>query len=253
MKRLIIPSIKTWLATVMMLMVVVLVMAEIPWLESDLERVNSIQDQRADTEVKTEVRNHKITIEIFPKEHKFKASDEMLVSSQGEFISLSLNKSFQINSAVLNGKKSEFQFDRNAYESESKRLDDDNVASDFKKAGIVKIPIKAKGEHTLSLEYEGSIFEEPSASQFSRQYIANQTSGIISEEGAYLSPESFWYPRGDEEMSHFEIQTTTPAGYETVTQGTRLKHEIRENKLFVVWNQMPSTFRPALMRSRKMR
>ena len=235
MNRLIFSSVKTWLATVMILMVAVLVTTAIPMPGIDSEGVNSIQDQNTDTERKTEIRNHKITIEIFPKEHKFKASDEMLVSSQGKFISLSLNKSFQINSAVLNGKKSEFQFDRNAYESESKRLDDDNVASDFKKSGIVKIPIKAKGEHTLSLEYEGSIFEEPSASQFSRQYIANQTSGIISEEGAYLSPESFWYPRGDEEMSHFEIQTTTPAGYETVTQGTRLKREIKENKLFVVW------------------
>ncbi len=235
MNRSIISSIKTWLATVMMLMVVILVTAAVPGPEVDSESVNSIQDQSANAEVKTEVRNHKITIEIFPKEHKFKAMDEMLVSSQGEFIFVSLNKSFQINSAVLDGKKAEFQFDRAAYESESKRLDDDNVASDFKEAGIVKIPIKAKGEHTLSLEYEGSIFEEPSASQFSRQYIANQTSGIISEEGAYLSPESFWYPRGDEEMSHFEIQTTTPAGYETVTQGIRLKHETKENKLFVVW------------------
>ena len=235
MNRSILSSVKTWLATVMILMVAVLVTAAAPILEIDSDGVNSIQDQNTDTERKTEIRNHKITIEIFPKEHKFKASDEMLVSSQGKFISLSLNKSFQINSAVLNGKKSEFQFDRNAYESESKRLDDDNVASDFKKSGVVKIPIKAKGEHTLSLEYEGSIFEEPSASQFSRQYIANQTSGIISEEGAYLSPESFWYPRGDEEMSHFEIQTTTPAGYETVTQGTRLKREIKENKLFIVW------------------
>jgi hypothetical protein len=218
-----------------MLMVAVLVVAAVPWQEVDLESVNSIPDLSADTEGKTEVRNHKITIEIFPKEHKFKAVDEMLVSSQGEFIILNINKSFQINSAVLDGKKSEFQFDRAANESGSKRLDDDNVASDFKEAGRVKIAIKEKGEHTLSLEYEGSIFEEPSASQFSRQYIANQTSGIISEQGAYLSPASFWYPRGDEEMSRFEIQTVTPAGYETVTQGTRLKHETKENKLFVVW------------------
>lgn len=235
MNRSIILSFKTWLAPVMMLMAAVLVVAAVPWQEVDLESVNSIQDQSADAEAKTEVRNHKITIEIFPKEHKFKATDEMLVNSQGEFIILSLNKSFQVNSAVLDEKKAEFQFDRAANESGSKRLDDDNVASDFKEAGRVKIAIKEKGEHTLSLEYEGSIFEEPSASQFSRQYIANQTSGIISEQGAYLSPASFWYPRGDEEMSRFEIQTVTPAGYETVTQGTRLKHETKENKLFVVW------------------
>ena len=67
MNRSIISSIKTWLATVMMLMVVILVTAAVPGPEVDSESVNSIQDQSANAEVKTEVRNHKITIEIFPK------------------------------------------------------------------------------------------------------------------------------------------------------------------------------------------
>lgn len=235
MKRSIISSFKSWLAPSMILMVAVLVIASGPQSGHDSDRAADIQKQSAGADRKTEVINHRIRVEIFPKEHKFEAVDEMRVRCQGEFVVLNLNKSFRINSAVLNGKKSEFQFDRAAYQDESKRLDDDNMASDFKKAGRVKIAVEEKGEQTFSLEYEGSIFEEPSASQFSREYIANQTSGIISEQGTFLSPESFWYPRGDEEMSRFEIQSTTPAGYETVTQGTRLKHEAQENKLFVVW------------------
>jgi aminopeptidase N len=235
MKRPIIPSLKKWLTTVTILMISVLFIAAGLQSETESERTFVIQDQSADTDGKTDIKNHTIRIELFPKKHKFRAMDEMFIRSQGEFIILNLNKDFQINSASLNGKKIEFHFDRAAYDTEPKRLDDDNVASDFKRAGRVKIPIEGKRENTLFIEYEGSIFEEPSASQFSRQYIANQTSGIISEQGAFLSPESFWYPRGDEEMSRFEIQTTTPARYETVTQGTRLKHETKEDKLFVVW------------------
>jgi len=235
MYRSIFSSATTLFTIVMVLMMVSIVTAAAPGIEPGKTRVISGSDLSADINGKAVVRNHKISIELFPGDHTFKASDEMLIKNQGKFISLNLNRDFKIKSVMLDGKKAEFQFDKDAYKNRLKKLHDDNVDSDFSRAGILKIYLKKKGEHTVIVDYEGLLYEEPSASQFSREYIANQTSGIISEQGVFLSPESFWYPRGDEIMSRFEVCTNTPVGFETITQGTRQSHVIRGGKLIVVW------------------
>jgi len=241
MCRLIFLLVKALFAVVMVLIITLNLSAAVPGTEYEIKRVKVWSNPSVDANRKTDVINHKISIEFFPEKHSFMALDEILVRNEGEFISLNLNKSFKIISVKQDGKELKFHFDTKAYQNELKKLDDDNLASDFSRAGILKIDTGSAGEHTVILDYEGSVYEEPAASQFTREYIASQTSGIISEQGAFLSPESFWYPRGDERMSRFEVRTTTPIGYETVTQGTRESHEIKGSKLIVKWkNIQPS-------------
>lgn len=198
-------------------------------------RDESILNPASGSEGKTEVTRYRISIEIFPDRHGLMCRSETTVKNQGQFICLNLNKNFKIDSVFLDGREVMFQFDREAYRESRRRFDDDNVSSDFRRSGRVKIDAGEPGEHTLMLEYEGSLFEEPTSSRFSREYVANQTSGIISEQGAFFSPDSFWYPRGDEGMSTYEVTTITPIGFETVTQGRRIRHEIQDKKLVVRW------------------
>lgn len=241
MRRFIFLTGRTWLATAIVLIMSLSFSVRIAGAEDDFEKGEDKSSRNVETASKTDILNHKISIELFPEKHGFKASDEMRVKHEGKFISLALNKNFKIKSIILNGQAAKFQFDKEAYKNKLKKLADDNLASDFSRAGIIKIDTKTLGEQTVILEYEGSLYEEPSASQFSREYIASQSSGIIGDQGAFLSPESFWYPRADGGMSRFEIQTSTPVGCETVTQGTRLRHQIKGDNLIVQWkNSHPS-------------
>lgn len=189
------------------------------------------------TDESTVIKNHSISIELFPKEHTFKATDEMRIEHKGKNVTFYFNKSFYIHSIVVKGKRADFRQADMPEEEKGEKLED-KLTSDFSRAGIVTISIKHPGEHTLILNYEGKLFEAPKTSQFSREYIANQTAGIISEQGVFLSPESFWYPRGDEKMSQFEVRVTTPSGYEAITQGTLLKHEIKSDKLIAQWKNV---------------
>lgn len=195
----------------------------------------------ADTTGITTVKNHKISIELFPKKNGFSAQDEMILEHDNEIISFHLNNNFKINWVKVDGKKTRFRFDKSPDNDKQKELTDDNVASNSSLAGVLTIDWKSAGEHKVIVDYKGTIFNLPTTSEFSREYIANQTSGIISEEGTFLSPEAFWYPKGGEQMSLFEVHTKSPAGYETITQGTRLKHEKKGSKLIIVWqNVQPS-------------
>lgn len=164
MYRLIFLSVRTWFATLMVLIITSNASVANPGTVYDFKRVNCESNLSVDVNEKTEVTNHKISIELFPVEHTFRAKDEMLVKNQGEFISLNLNKGFKIKSAKLDGKETKFQFDRAVYKNKLKKLDDDNVASDFSRAGVVKIDTERTGEHVLILDYEGSLYEAPSAS-----------------------------------------------------------------------------------------
>lgn len=191
--------------------------------------------EEASVESWTHVKHHTISITLFPAEHGFKAADNMAVEHSGGKASLRLNKSFTVLAVSVDDKNVEFHFDSSPDDKTQKAGMEGASVSDLSRAGALTFEWKKAGEHTVRVLYKGTIYEEPSASSFSREYIASQTTGVISGQGTFLSPECFWYPQGDERMSQFEVMTTTPAGYETVTQGTRLSHEIKEGWLAVHW------------------
>jgi len=195
----------------------------------------------ADVDDASVIKNHKISIELIPEKHSFNASDEMLITHTSEQISLYINKDFKINFIKVSGKKRDFRFDQDLEQRKPQKLLDDNLSSDFTRAGILTIDAKTPGEHVVLLDYSGIVYDEPGTSEFSREYIANQTSGIIGRNGTFLSPDSFWYAKGNEQLCLFEIQTTTPLGYETITQGKRLRREENSGRLVTHWkNSNPS-------------
>lgn len=184
------------------------------------------------------IQNHLISIELFPEQHGLKGKDKMLVHNPEKEIALRLNKNFEIMTVTVDGEESKFKF---ISPGGGKKLKTDLGPSDPENAGILKISLKKSGTFNIVVEYKGTVFQKPTSSRLSRQYVANLTSGIISKEGTFLSPASFWYPQGEEEMSLFEVHTTTPAGYETVTQGGRLEKMESSGSCITAWkNEFPS-------------
>ncbi|TFG78907.1 MAG: M1 family peptidase [Chrysiogenales bacterium] len=180
------------------------------------------------------VESHRIVIELLPAVHGLRASDEMTLSGKTNELYFYLNKSFSVQSVHVNGREVGFRFDT-APDLSSKTLRADHTAAEFRRAGRLRVMAGPRRARTVRVTYTGELREEPAVSQFSREYIADQTAGIISETGSFLAPDSFWYPRGDEEMSRFSVETLGPAGYESVSDGGRRLHEIRDGKLAVRW------------------
>ncbi len=177
-----------------------------------------------------EVLSHSLSLGLVPENHSLVAEDVMRVSSHADVWRFELNREFEVLSFKVDGKPVSFRSEKSPRKPGSPG-ENSRSQSQFL---VVDAP-QREGEHTVALVYKGIVFHKPQVSQFSREYVASQSSGIISPEGTFLSPESFWYPRGSERMSRFEIRTTTPKGYETVSQGKRLEREERNGKLHVFW------------------
>ena len=71
--------------------------------------------------------------------------------------------------------------------------------------------------------------------RFSNELVGKEVSGTILEQGAYLSPSVFFYPRGDEELSSFTVTITIPVEWESVSDGNRLASTVRNNRKIQTW------------------
>ncbi len=107
-----------------------------------------------------------------------------------------------------------------------------------------KIPIKYyeilfnnKGDHsTFIVKYSGKIYHE--IKQIGVEYARgfSETPGIISKEGVFLAGSSFWIPRFNDDLITFKINSVTPRGWSSVSQGKLEKDFDRANKHISVWS-----------------
>jgi hypothetical protein len=91
------------------------------------------------------------------------------------------------------------------------------------------------GGDTLVLDYTGTFFESVEGLTFSREAIGREITATISDEGIYLSGTSEWLARAEGVMAIHDLSLDTPAGFETVTQGARTRHEEVEGRLHTRW------------------
>lgn len=99
---------------------------------------------------------------------------------------------------------------------------------------IYKVTLPA-ATHSFTLKYSGIIYHPIDAEGPGRERGFGDTSGIISEDGAYLSASSFWYPFFDEEMVTFTLSVTLPPGWDAVSQGFRASHARNKGETDVQW------------------
>ena len=95
---------------------------------------------------------------------------------------------------------------------------------------------KVEGPLSLSISYEGPIYDpvvKESALQFVR---GDQTSGLISPEGIYLSSSSHWFPDRPNSMATFNVEATIAEPFRIVTQGELLSEELKEGSWKSKWS-----------------
>ncbi|NQS97795.1 MAG: hypothetical protein HQ591_05020 [candidate division Zixibacteria bacterium] len=169
------------------------------------------------------VKNHDLELKFDLVEHSLNAVDEITIFPKERYFRFLLNQDFQVTKITVQGKKTKFkktdEFDWNLFADEFESDD----SSFFKRAVMYELRLKKKYLKSDSLKitvhYQGLLYDTVSVASFSRAQIADQTIGLIGEEGIYLSAESIYYPFVNDEMTIFSVTSYTPEGYLTVTDG----------------------------------
>ncbi|MDT3695744.1 MAG: M20/M25/M40 family metallo-hydrolase [Ignavibacterium sp.] len=115
-------------------------------------------------------------------------------------------------------------------------LDDSGTKSDLKlNVYTIKLPPNTSGDLKLFLRYKGKI-ESPvkqSKENYARGF--SESPGIIWEGGVYLAGSTYWVPYFSDELVSFNLTTTLPDNWKTVSVGTRIIDEKKNGQHIDKW------------------
>jgi hypothetical protein len=96
----------------------------------------------------------------------------------------------------------------------------DGGASEWNQLYWFKPAKKGKG-YSLTIEYEGVIYDnfENDGAEYARGF--SETRGIIFDKGIYLAASSHWIPQFDDALITFDMRVTLPEGWDMMSQGER--------------------------------
>ncbi len=184
--------------------------------------------------------HHNLKIQIEPAAHRLTAIDTITVSYSHKttelffFLSNTLSvEKIRAGHQELSFSPSETfdltKFDKNA---------DEDLKSRFKNAHLyrIELPPQLEPEH-IEVMYRGTIYDSLRSASFSRMMVADQTTGLIGEEGVFLSAESFWYPSLPQSLSSLRLTAMSPSGCRVLASGKLLREEQAGDSLFCVWEE----------------
>ncbi len=165
--------------------------------------------------------HHDIKITLYPDSRRFAAEDTITLPDRPDReISFELHRGFDPSIKTPGAQLS-------AQSSEAPK-------SGLPQVELYRVAIPA-GLHTFTLAYGGAIGQTgvPSAAEQAQNFSENPD--MISENGVYLSGDSYWYPRFDNEMITFTVRVTLPGGWDAVSQGSRTFHDRNKKETNVQW------------------
>ncbi len=89
------------------------------------------------------------------------------------------------------------------------------------------------GLHAFTVSYEGSIYE--AIEHQGKGQAQGFETGIVFENGVFLSGSSSWYPDLGPGLLTFTMEVQLPPGWDAVSQGERTRHDQGGNMTFVHW------------------
>ena len=171
--------------------------------------------------------NHKIKANIDISTQTIEVIDSVgiplkYLSKIKDTLVFTLNSNFTVKSMDPNIKISFLKAKKN---SESSGIIENIYKVDFSKSNTSNliIPIKYSGKVKDSIK-QGAV-------EYARGF--SETSGIICKEGVYLAGSTFWVPDFNDTMFSFDFTVSLDAAWGVVSQGTRTKNEIVNNKKII--------------------
>ncbi|RLD39768.1 MAG: peptidase M28 [Bacteroidetes bacterium] len=175
--------------------------------------------------------HHVLDVQITPETSQISVIDSIFNIDVDEMV-FSLNAALTPTSFSKNVKVEQL-----AGEAEAKDVGmdrEDNEGSSSLKLNKWKIKLKKGSDHFV-LQYSGKISAPFSEAEENYQRGFAESPGIISETGIYLAGSTYWIPTVDEKLSTYQLSTTLPDGWKTVSQGERTVEKMISGQHFDTW------------------
>ncbi len=176
------------------------------------------------------IQSHYLIIQIDPSQHLLKAEDRLDIHVKwGRLKTLSflLNPKLKITRIVDQRTGQPIHWSETLFSAHAKRLD---------------ISLQRPEEFLLlSISYEGTVYD-PIVKESGLQFVkGDQTSGLISPEGIYLSSLTYWYPDKPDSMARFQVEATIPEPFRIVTQGELVTEDLKDGQWKSKWtSELPT-------------
>ena len=177
-----------------------------------------------------EIRSHHLIIQIDPDQHFIKAEDRLEIlpnQRKPQTLSFYLHGKLEIK-RIINSKTGEsFDWSETSLSDGVKRFD-------------IRLK-KPEKSCSLSVSYEGRIYD-PVVKEKALHFVrGDQTMGLIGPEGVYLSSSSYWYPDRLNSMAIFHVEASVPEPFRITTQGELLSETLEKGHWKSRWaNEWPS-------------
>lgn len=161
--------------------------------------------------------HHILNVLIDPVKSHISVTDSIFIPNDNE-IEIALNATLQVLSFSSNVKAEQLA---GTIKSNDVGMDRDN-GGDNTKVKLNRWKLNPdKGSRYFVIHYDGII--DFSFSQSEEDYARgfSETSGIISDRGIYLAGSTHWVPEYGDNRVTFQITTSLPRGWKTVSQGMR--------------------------------
>ncbi len=187
-----------------------------------------------------DILNHNLTVTLDPSQHTLKATDKLTADFKSKKqVRFLLNKNLRVTHVALEESTCTFGSQTGP---EMDKLLPASVAEDSSlirhaQLIVVHLPeLQKKPEH-LTVTYEGQIVDSLAGAEFSHTFLANQTTGVISEKGVYLGESTLWYPTIPGDLASLRVDATTPRPFEVVSQGVLVVRKVQGDRMRTVWQE----------------
>ncbi|NOY88152.1 MAG: M1 family metallopeptidase [FCB group bacterium] len=102
-------------------------------------------------------------------------------------------------------------------------------------AGMVLFKKQQIGEVPFLLKYTAEFNEDVKNVRFSNENVGREIAGTILDQGAYLSPDAYYYPEGNESLAKFKLTVDIPSKWESISDGNRLSSQTKGKRKIQVW------------------
>ncbi|MHC4600851.1 MAG: M20/M25/M40 family metallo-hydrolase, partial [Planctomycetota bacterium] len=182
--------------------------------------------------------HHRMTATLEPAEHRIEVTDEVTLPAgraegtlkfllHGNLEVLSLTPGVAVGPDAGEIRAEDFGIDPKDFSASS--------AVNRKKYAVVFLN-RPEGAVTFTLRYRGRIHHpiRQLAQEYARGF--SLTPGLIAEQGVYLGGATWWTPWFNDRLFTFELTTSVPEGWDTVSQGKRTRHEVKGGRRVTRWD-----------------
>jgi hypothetical protein len=172
---------------------------------------------------KVPVIEHALRVRLQPAAHRLEVHDRMRVPAAlvNKDLSFALNADLRVRSTSPGVRLEVVK--RSAHASAVGMDREDNEVHDPVRVTRYRVHGERAGRDlTIDLAYEG-VIDNPIrelGQAYSRGF--SETPGIIEERGVYLAGSSVWVPQVPDTLVSYRLETDLPAGWKSVSQGTRV-------------------------------